>query len=73
MRGIRQVASTPIPTLGVSDLGVDQSAVGQAAAKVTRIDYFVPAASKGAAMLHGSREANADRVLELVAAKGGLK
>jgi len=24
-------------------------------------------------MLHGSREANADRVLELVAAKGGLK
>jgi len=73
MRGIRQVASLPIPTLGVSDLGVDQSAVGQAAAKVTRIDYFVPAASKGAAMLHGSREANADRVLELVAAKGGLK
>jgi len=73
MRGIRQVASTPIPTLGVSDLGIDHAAVGQAAAKVKRIDYFVPAASKGAEMLHGSREANADRVLELVAAKGGLK
>jgi len=73
MRGIRQVASLPIPTLGASDLGVDQGAVGQAAAKVTRIDYFVPASNKGSEMLHGSREANADRVLELVAAKGGLK
>lgn len=73
MRGIRQVASVPIRTMGVSDLGVDQGAVGQAAAKVKRVDYFVPAASKGAEMLHGSREANADRVLELVAAKGGLK
>ena len=73
MRGIRQVASVPIRTMGVSDLGVDQAAVGQAAAKVKRVDYFVPAASKGAEMLHGSREANADRVLELVAAKGGLK
>ncbi len=38
-----------------------------------RIDYFVPALSKGAEMLHGSREENADKVLELVAAKGGLK
>ena len=73
MRGIRQVASVPIPTLAVSDLGVDQNAVGEAAAKVKRLDYFVPAASKGAEMLHGSREENADRVLELVAAKGGLK
>jgi electron transfer flavoprotein beta subunit len=73
MRGIRQVASVPIPTLGASDLGVDQGAVGEGAAKVKRLDYFVPALSKGAEMLHGSREENADRVLELVAAKGGLK
>ncbi|MGP0021360.1 MAG: electron transfer flavoprotein subunit beta/FixA family protein [Candidatus Sulfotelmatobacter sp.] len=73
MRGIRQVASVPIPTLGASDLGITQGAVGQAAAKVNRIDYFVPTSSKGAEMLRGSREANANRVLELVAAKGGLK
>jgi electron transfer flavoprotein beta subunit len=73
MRGIRQVASVPIPTLGTSDLGVDQSTVGEAAATVKRVDYFVPALSKGAEMLHGSREENADKVLELVAAKGGLK
>jgi len=73
MRGIRQVASVPIPTFGGSDLGVDLSTVGERGAKVKRTDYFVPAASKGAEILRGSREENADKVLELVAAKGGLK
>ncbi|HEV3510138.1 MAG TPA: electron transfer flavoprotein subunit beta/FixA family protein [Candidatus Sulfotelmatobacter sp.] len=73
MRGIRQVASVPIPTLGGSDLGTDKLAVGEAAAKVRRVDYFVPALSKGAEMLHGSREENAHKVFELVAARGGLK
>ena len=73
MRGIRQVASVPIPTLAVSDIGLDQAAVGEATARVKRVDYFVPALSKGAEILRGSREENADRVLELVAAKGGLK
>ena len=73
MRGIRQVASVPIAALATSDLGVDRSAVGNAAARIKRVDYFVPASGKGAEMLHGSREENADRILELVAAKGGLK
>jgi len=73
MRGIRQVASVPIPTLGVTGLGVDTGSVGEAAAKVKRMDYFIPALSKGAEMLRGGREENADKVLELVAAKGGLK
>ena len=73
MRGIRQVASVPIATVGASDLGIDVNAVGEMAAKVKRVDYFVPALSKGAEILRGSREENAHRVLELVAAKGGLK
>lgn len=73
MRGIRQVAHVPIPTLGASDLGLNQTAIGETAAKVKRVDYFVPTPSKGAEILHGSREENAQRVLELVAAKGGLK
>ena len=73
MRGIRQVASVPIPALGASDLGVEKNSVGEAAARVRRVDYFVPALSKGAEMLHGSREENAHTVLELVAARGGLK
>jgi electron transfer flavoprotein beta subunit len=73
MKGIRQVASIPIPSFDASKLGLDPGAVGDAAAKVKRVDYFVPALGKGAEILHGSREENIDRVLELVAAKGGLK
>jgi hypothetical protein len=33
----------------------------------------MPALGKGAEMLSGSREENIDKVLELMAAKGGLK
>jgi electron transfer flavoprotein beta subunit len=73
MRGIRQVASVPIPTLGVADLGINLTAVGERAAKVKRTNYFVPVLGKGAEMLHGSREENAEKVLELIGAKGGLK
>jgi len=72
MRGIRQVASVPIPTLGASDLGVD-GAVGEAAAKVKRVDYFTPPLGKGAEMLEGSREEIIDKLIEIVKAKGGLK
>ena len=73
MRGIRAVASVAIPNYGASDLGVDPSTVGGKAAKVKRVDYFVPALGKGAEMLDGSREENIEKVIELMAAKGGLK
>ena len=73
MRGIRQVALVPIPTLSLGDLGSDTSAVGESAARVRRVKYFVPVLTKGAEMLTGSREENAAKVLEFVAAKGGLK
>jgi len=73
MRGIRQVASAPIPTLGVSDLGLDPSSVGETAARVKRVDYFVPAQGKGAEILQGKREEIVDKLIELVTAKGGLQ
>ncbi len=73
LRGIRQVASIDIPTHTAADLGVDPATVGKAAAKVQRLDYFVPAAGKGAEMLKGSPEEIADKVVELVKAKGGVK
>jgi len=73
MKGIRAVQSIAIPTYGASDLGLTTVQVGAAAAKVTRVDYFVPALGKGARMLSGTREQNAQEVMELVAAKGGLK
>jgi len=73
MRGIRAVASIPIPTHDASVLGVNPKAVEEAGATVKRLDYFVPVVGKGAEMLAGSREENIDKVLELIAAKGGLK
>jgi electron transfer flavoprotein beta subunit len=73
MRGIRAVASLPVPTFAAADLGLNVATVGEAGAKVKRIDYFVPALGKTAEMLTGSREENVEKVLELVAAKGGLK
>ena len=73
MRGIRAVASIPILTHGASELGIDPKTVGETGARVKRLDYFVPVLGKGAEMLAGSREENIDKVLELIAAKGGLK
>ena len=72
MRGIRQVAGIEVPTFGVSDLGIDASAVGDAGAKVKRVDYFVPALGKGAEMLEGDREEVIAKLIELMKAKGGL-
>jgi electron transfer flavoprotein beta subunit len=72
MRGIRQVASVPIPTLDASGLGVGPGAAGDAAAKVKRLDYFVPPVGKGAEMLDGSREEMAGKLMELLKSKGGL-
>jgi len=73
MRGIRQVASIPIPTPTAAELDVAPSTVGEGAARVKRLDYFVPVAGKSAEILQGSREENVDRLVELIAAKGGLK
>ena len=72
MRGIRQVASLDVPTFGAAELGVDASTVGDAGAKVKRMDYFVPALGKGAEMLEGGQEEVIAKLIELMKAKGGL-
>ena len=73
MRGIRAVASVPIPTYDATQLDLVPNTVGASAAKVKRVDYFMPTLGKGAEMLTGEREGNIEKLLELVAAKGGLK
>ena len=73
IRGIRKVASVEIPTLGASDLGIDAGSVGDAGAKVKRVDYFVPEMGEGAEMLEGSTEEIASKIIELLKSKGGLK
>ncbi len=73
IRGIRKVASVEIPTLGAADLGLDAAMVGDAGAKVKRLDYFVPDTGEGAEMLEGSTEEIIEKLIELLKAKGGLK
>jgi electron transfer flavoprotein beta subunit len=73
IRGIRKVASVEIPSYGASDLGVDAATVGEAGARVKRVDYFVPELGAGAEMLEGSTEEIIAKLIELLKAKGGLK
>ncbi|MBS3754237.1 MAG: electron transfer flavoprotein subunit beta/FixA family protein [Desulfobacterales bacterium] len=73
IRGIRKVASVEIPTLGASDLGLDAGSVGEDAARVKRIDYFVPEMGEGAEMLEGSTDEIIDKLIELLKSKGGIK
>jgi len=73
IRGIRKVASVEIPVKSAGDLGVDAAAVGGAAAKVKRLDYFVPEMGEGAEMLEGSTEEIIEKLIEMLKAKGGIK
>jgi electron transfer flavoprotein beta subunit len=73
MRGIRQAASLEVPVYAAADLGIDASSAGEAAAKLKRDDYFVPAAGKGAEILQGTHEEIADKLIELLKAKGGMQ
>lgn len=73
IRGIRKVASVEIPTYSASDLGVAADAVGAGAARLKKVDYFVPEAGEGAEMLEGSVEEVAEKMVEILKAKGGLK
>ena len=73
IRGIRKVASVDIPVWGASDLGIDAANVGESGAKVKRIDYFVPEMGEGAEILEGSSDEIAEKLIDLLKAKGGIK
>ena len=73
IRGIRKVAATEIPVHNAADLGVDPGSVGESAAKIKCLDYFVPELGTGAEILEGSSEEIIDKLIELLKAKGGIK
>jgi len=73
IRGIRKVASVDIPVHGAADLGLDPASVGDSGAKVKRVDYFVPELGEGAEILEGSSDEIAEKLIELLKAKGGIK
>ena len=73
IRGIRKVASAEIPVWGTSDLGIAADSVGDAGARVKRVDYFVPELGEGAEILEGTMEEMSEKLIELLKAKGGIK
>jgi electron transfer flavoprotein beta subunit len=73
IRGIRKVASVEIPVWGAADLGLAADSVGAAGARLKRLDYFMPELGEGAEILEGSMEEVAEKLIELLKAKGGIK
>lgn len=73
IRGIRKVSSVEIPTHSASDIGISANAIGEAGAKVKRVDYFVPDLGEGAEILEGSTDEIIEQLIERLKAKGGLK
>ena len=72
IRGIRKVAKVEIPVRSASDLGMDAAVIGEANAKVKRVDYFVPDLGEGAEMLEGSTDEIIETLIEKLKSKGGL-
>lgn len=73
IRGIRKVASLDIPVHGLADLGISQNVVGEDGARIKLVDYFVPEMGEGAEILEGRMEEIAEKLIELLKAKGGIK
>jgi len=73
IRGIRKVASVEIPVWGAADLGLAADTVGAAGARLKRLDYFMPELGEGAEILEGSMEEVAEKLIELLKTKGGIK
>ncbi|MCB2189992.1 MAG: electron transfer flavoprotein subunit beta/FixA family protein [Deltaproteobacteria bacterium] len=73
IRGIRKTASIEVPVLGAADLGLDPATVGEAGAKVHKLDYFVPELGEGAEILQGSREEIAEQLLARLKGRGVIQ
>ncbi|MFH1885222.1 MAG: electron transfer flavoprotein subunit beta/FixA family protein [Pseudomonadota bacterium] len=73
IRGIRKVASVEIPCKDKDACGMPADTFGAGAAKVTRLNYFVPELGEGAEMLGGSLDEQVEKVVELLKAKGGIR
>lgn len=72
IRGIRKVAQVEIPVKGAAALDINPASVGDAGAKVKRVDYFVPVLGDGAEMLEGSTDEIIAQLIERIKSKGGL-
>lgn len=68
IRGIRKVASLEIPALSASDIGCEDCGL-----RLQKLEYFQPEMGAGAEMLAGNTEEMAEKVAEMLKAKGGIR
>lgn len=69
MRGIRQVASVEIPSVDLTQLGLDANSCQP---RMRRTGYFTPAVGAGAEMLAGEREDVVVELVERLKTRGGI-
>ena len=68
IRGIRKVASLEIPALSASDIGCEDCGL-----RLQKLEYFQPEMGAGGEMLAGNTEEMAEKVAEMLKAKGGIR
>jgi len=73
LRGVMKAAELNIPIFNALDLGLSPNSVGATSARVKRQDYFIAEAGDGAEMLEGSTDEIAEKLLDLLKAKGGIR
>ncbi len=72
IRAVRKVASVEIPTVDLTELGLEESQVGHSGSRITVEKVFLPPEGDGAEIIKGSTDDVAARVAEILKEKGVL-
>lgn len=72
IRAVRKVASVEIPSVGLDDLGLEESQVGAAGSRIQVENVSLPPEGEGAEILKGTAEEVAARLAEILKEKGGI-
>jgi electron transfer flavoprotein beta subunit len=72
IRAVRKVAGLEIPTLGLDDVGMEESQVGTQGSKIHIERVFLPPEEEGAEIIAGSAEEAAARLAQILKERGGI-
>ncbi len=72
VRAVRKVASIEIPVLGLDDIGLEESKIGAAGARIQIESMVLPPEGEGAEIIKGTAEEAAAKLAEILKEKGGI-
>ncbi|MEJ2718561.1 MAG: electron transfer flavoprotein subunit beta/FixA family protein [Deltaproteobacteria bacterium] len=72
IRAVRKVAGMEIPTLGLDDVGMQESEVGTEGSRIHVERVFLPPEEEGAEIIGGSAEEAAARLAQILKERGGI-